>query len=31
MSPRRQRLVTVGLMGVAGSGKSTVMAALVAR
>ena len=31
MSPRRQRLVTVVLMGVAGSGKSSVMAALVAR
>jgi gluconokinase len=31
MSPRRQRLATVVLMGVAGSGKSTVMAALVAR
>jgi gluconokinase len=31
MSPRRQRLVTVVLMGVAGSGKSSVMAALGAR
>lgn len=31
MSPRRQRLTTVVLMGVAGSGKSSVMAALVAR
>lgn len=31
MSPRRQRLVTVVLMGVAGSGKSSVMAALVTR
>ena len=31
MSPRRQRLITVVLMGVAGSGKSSVMAALVAR
>jgi gluconokinase len=31
MSPRRQRLATVVLMGVAGSGKSSVMAALVAR
>jgi gluconokinase len=31
MSPRRQRLSTVVLMGVAGSGKSSVMAALVAR
>jgi gluconokinase len=28
MSPRRQRLVTIVLMGVAGAGKSTVMAAL---
>lgn len=31
MSPRRQRLTTIVLMGVAGSGKSSVMAALVAR
>ncbi len=31
MSPRRQRLVTAVLMGVAGSGKSSVMAVLVAR
>ena len=31
MSPRRQRLTTVVLMGVAGSGKSSVMGALVAR
>ena len=31
MSPRRQRLTCVVLMGVAGSGKSSVMAALVAR
>jgi len=31
MSPRRQRLVTVVLMGVAGSGKSSVMAAVGAR
>ena len=31
MSPRRQRLVTLVLMGVAGSGKSSVMDALVAR
>jgi len=31
MSPRRQRLTSVVLMGVAGSGKSSVMAALVAR
>lgn len=31
MTPRRQRLVTIVLMGVAGSGKSTVMAELVAR
>jgi len=28
MSPRRQRLLTIVLMGVAGAGKSTVMAAL---
>jgi gluconokinase len=31
MSPRRQRLTTVILMGVAGSGKSSVLAALVER
>lgn len=31
MSPRRQRLTTVVLMGVAGSGKTSVMAALVGR
>jgi gluconokinase len=31
MSPRRQRLVELVLMGVAGSGKSSVLAALVAR
>jgi gluconokinase len=31
MAPRRQRLTTIVLMGVAGSGKSTVMAALVER
>lgn len=31
MSPRRQRLTSVVLMGVAGSGKSSVLAALVAR
>ena len=31
MSPRRQRLTTLVLMGVAGSGKSSVMAALAAR
>ena len=31
MSPRRQRLTSVVLMGVAASGKSSVMAALVAR
>jgi gluconokinase len=29
MSPRRQRIVTIVLMGVAGAGKSTVMASLV--
>jgi gluconokinase len=31
MSPRRQRLMTIVLMGVAGAGKSTVLAALHAR
>ena len=31
MSPRRQRLATIVLMGVSGSGKSTVMAALASR
>jgi gluconokinase len=31
LSPRRQRLTTIVLMGVAGSGKSSVMGALVAR
>jgi gluconokinase len=31
VSPRRQRLTTIVLMGVAGAGKSTVMAALVER
>jgi gluconokinase len=31
MSPRRQRLITIVLMGVAGAGKSSVMAALAGR